>query len=97
MLTSKPSFVTTLTSQMQVFASPRSNPTCQTSPGFSTSSPRMSSPPEWVASHADRVVSPRLQRQDLLKADVVLPAVGEVVLVKETLTDAQAKVESEQN
>ena len=44
------------------------------------------------AANADRVVPPWLERQDLLVAHVVLPAVGEVVLVEKALTDAQAKV-----
>ena len=35
------------------------------------------------------VGTPRFQRQDLLDPEVVLPVVGEVVLVQEALADAQ--------
>ncbi len=44
------------------------------------------------AADTDRVVPPWLERQDLLDSHVVLPAVGEVILVQEALTNAQAKV-----
>ena len=41
---------------------------------------------------AQRVVASRDQRQDLLDADIVLPAIGEVVLVQEALPNAEAQV-----
>jgi len=57
--------------------------------------PRPAAVFEWrcaSAADADRVGPPWLERQDLLNAHVMLPAVGEVILVQEALTDAQAKV-----
>src|SRR5437016_352474 len=44
-----------------------------------------------LTADADRIVSPRVERQDLLDAHVVLPAVSEVVLVQQALADAHAK------
>jgi len=41
-----------------------------------------------AATNAHRVALPRLAPQDLLDAHVVLPAIGEVVLVQEALADA---------
>ena len=42
-----------------------------------------------TATDAAWIDAPRRQRQDLLDPDVVLPVVGEVVLVQEALADAQ--------
>jgi hypothetical protein len=44
------------------------------------------------AAAADGVMPTWLERQDLLESHVVLPAVGEVVLVDKALTGAEAKV-----
>jgi hypothetical protein len=44
------------------------------------------------AADADWVASVRLKRQDLLEAHVVLPTIGEVVLVQEALADAQSNI-----
>ncbi len=42
--------------------------------------------------NAHRVASPWIERQDGLDAQVVLPAIGEVVFVDEPLADAQSKI-----
>ncbi len=45
-----------------------------------------------VDRRAHRVPSSRLPRPDLLDPDVVLPAVGEVVLIQEALADTQIQI-----
>src|SRR6202521_6010373 len=44
------------------------------------------------AAGADRVGVPWLERQDLLNAQLVLPAVGEVIRIEEAFTDSRPKV-----
>ena len=44
------------------------------------------------AADANRVVPPSPDRQELLNAHIVLPAVREVVFIQETLTCAEVKV-----
>ena len=45
-----------------------------------------------MAADADRVAASRFQRRDLFDPHVVLPAIGEVILIEEALADSEAKI-----